>query len=502
MLVVADFQRAAHLTHDAVGHREPKAEALADRLGGEEGLEHLIQMFAGNTAAVVAHAELPAVTVELTEDAQASLRALGHGIQRVVQQIDQHLLEADGVAADRGLGRYLAEHLDLLAANARREQLQGLLQHLGQAQTLVQPGRALASEGLQVAGQRRHAFEQAFDMPEAFAHLAVAAAVEQQAQAGELHAQCGQRLVDLVGEGGGHLPESGHACRMHQFVLGGVQLTGALVHQALQLAAAALFDAAGLAALRKVEQQKGQRHPHASRGQAIAAHAGDHHLWVVQQVQGPVVFRQRQALPEVFAAAVRAIHQTSLAALGELLHAAARQRLQRLFGIAPGIDQAAAHLVAQRAQIAEAPGRAVGEDDDIQRVGDQQDARLADPVALHLFQLELDHQHAEHLAVGILHRAGEEVAGNAGGDADGEIAAAVVPHRIAEIRAEGVVVANEAAPVAPVAGGDGLAVAVEQVQHRGAGCVVLLFQALVELAAQRAVARFGEQRLDVAVQRQ
>jgi len=50
VLVVADFQRAAHLTDDAVGHREPKAEALADRFGGEEGLEHLIQMFAGNTA--------------------------------------------------------------------------------------------------------------------------------------------------------------------------------------------------------------------------------------------------------------------------------------------------------------------------------------------------------------------------------------------------------------------------------------------------------------------
>src|SRR3546814_4666248 len=58
----------------------------------------------------VCSSDLPAVTVELTEDAQASLRALGHGIQRVVQQIDQHLLEADGVAADRGLGRYLAEH--------------------------------------------------------------------------------------------------------------------------------------------------------------------------------------------------------------------------------------------------------------------------------------------------------------------------------------------------------------------------------------------------------
>jgi len=124
----------------------------------------------------------------------------------------------------------------------------------------------------------------------------------------------------------------------------------------------------------------------------------------MQQVQGPVFLGQCQTLPEVLAAAIRAVHQAALAALVELLHPAALQRLQGLLGIAAHIHQPAAHLVAQRAQVAKAPGRAVGEDDDVQRVGDQQDTRLADPVALHVLQFELDHQYAEQLAGSVLHR--------------------------------------------------------------------------------------------------
>ncbi|MDT4856611.1 hypothetical protein FQZ97_910060 [compost metagenome] len=97
---------------------------------------------------------------------------------------------------------------------------------------------------------------------------------------------------------------------------------------------------------------------------------------------------------------------------------------------------------------------------------------------------------------------GEEIAGNPGGHAHREIAPGRLAHGILKVGAEGVVVADEAAPVAPVARHQRLAPAVEQVEHGGAGGGVQLFQALIEFFAQQAIARRMQQRLDIAVQRQ
>jgi len=237
---------------------------------------------------------------------------------------------------------------------------------------------------------------------EALAHVGIATAVEQQTQAGQLHAQCSQRLIDFVRQRGGHLPQRRHARGVHQFVLGGVQLAGAFGHQTLQLVAAALFDAPRLASLGEVEQQEGQGHPHASGGQTIAARAGDRRLRLQQQMQRPVLLRQLQALPEVVLAAVRPFDPAPVAVRVDALELFAVERPQRLLGIAASRHQTAAHRVAERAQVAEAPRWAVAEDDDVQRVGDQQDAWLADPLALHVLKFQLDHQHAEHLAGSVL----------------------------------------------------------------------------------------------------
>src|SRR5690606_18814069 len=108
----------------------------------------------------------------------------------------------------------------------------------------------------------------------------------------------------------------------------------------------------------------------------------------------------------------------------------------------------------------------------------------ADPLALHVFQFELDYQYAEDFAGGVLHRTGEEITGNAGGHTHGEIAAAVLGQRIAKVGPEAIVVADEAAPFAPVARGEGIALAVDEVQHRRAGGLVLSRQAVLELVSQ------------------
>ncbi len=221
-----------------------------------------------------------------------------------------------------------------------------------------------------------------------------------------------------------------------------------------------------------------------------------------QQVQGPVLLGQVEALPEVVAAAVGAFHTPPLGAFAEALDARARQRLQGLLGVAPRRDQTLAHRFVERTQMPKAPGRPVGQDDDVQRIGNQQDARLPGPFALHVLEFELDHQYAEYLAVLAMHRVGKKIAGNAGGHADGEVAPAVMGHGIAEIGAKGIVVADKARPVTPVARRDGFAVTVQQVEHRGAGRLVLLLQAQVQHLAQLAVVGSLEQAPDIAVERQ
>ncbi|MNQ54726.1 hypothetical protein D3C85_687990 [compost metagenome] len=411
----------------------------------------------------------------------------GHGIQGVVQQVEQHLFEANRITQHHGVAVDCAVQLHLFAAQAGRQQLQRLFQHVAQAQALAEAGRALAGEGLQVPGEPGHALQQAIDAAQAFVHVGLATAVEQQAQAAQLHLHGGQRLVDFMGHGRRHLPQGGHLRRMHQAVLGLAQLGGAQRHLAFQALANACLQTLVLAPLSEKQQQKRQGHPHPGGRQAVAAHAVEQRLRLDQQVQGPVFLGQRQALPEVVAAPVRAIDPAPFAVLADAPAQLAGQRLQRLLGVLAHLHQLAAGLFAQRLQGEKAPGRAAAEDHHRVAVGHQQHPGLAGPLALQLLQFELGHQHAEHAAVSVAHHVGEEIAGNPGGHAHREIAPGRLAHGILKVGAEGVVVADEAAPVAPVARHQRLAPAVEQVEHGGAGGGIQLLETLIEFFAQQAI---------------
>src|SRR5262249_61866175 len=53
----SDVDRTADVADNAVHEREPEAGADADALGGEEGIEHLLEHVPGDAAAAVAHAQ-------------------------------------------------------------------------------------------------------------------------------------------------------------------------------------------------------------------------------------------------------------------------------------------------------------------------------------------------------------------------------------------------------------------------------------------------------------
>ncbi|MNN71649.1 hypothetical protein D3C81_1876050 [compost metagenome] len=60
-----------------------------------------------------------------------------HGVERVVQQIDQYLLKADGIADHPGRTRQVQRNLDGLSADAHFKQMQRLVDDHGQVEPLT-----------------------------------------------------------------------------------------------------------------------------------------------------------------------------------------------------------------------------------------------------------------------------------------------------------------------------------------------------------------------------
>ena len=93
-----DVDLAAVLFHDdVVAHRQAKSGALARGLGGEEGIEHLLLHFRGDSGAVVANPDFDPVAEVFGGRAQRRLEAvvagflaLGGGVKAVGNQIEKH----------------------------------------------------------------------------------------------------------------------------------------------------------------------------------------------------------------------------------------------------------------------------------------------------------------------------------------------------------------------------------------------------------------------------
>src|SRR5207245_4040399 len=100
------LDRSAGLMREAMNLRQPQTGTLADRLGGEEGIEDLAEDIGGDAGAGVLHRDRhmsgasPAagaiVTRRYRDDAAA-----GHGVARVDDEIDQRRLELGDVDHDR-----------------------------------------------------------------------------------------------------------------------------------------------------------------------------------------------------------------------------------------------------------------------------------------------------------------------------------------------------------------------------------------------------------------
>ncbi len=155
-------------------------------------------------------------------------------------------------------------------------------------------------------------------------------------------------------------------------------------------------------------------------------------------------------------------------------------RVERRVGLIEGDLLALVH--AQPAGGAETPVGPRGEDHHAEIVGHQQLLRGAAPQRLGVIQIDLDHQHAEHL-VAVAHRRAEVVAALAGGGAEAEEAPKTPFHGLAEVGAEGEVAIDEAVFLVPVGSGQGVAVGRHQVDHVGAGLVAQALEQPVGVVA-------------------
>ena len=88
------------LLDDAVAHGEPEAGAASRGFCGEKGIEDAVQIFAGNAAAGIDDFHFHRAVVRRRADFDDA--AGGHGIARIHEEIQEHLLQSVGRAQHRG----------------------------------------------------------------------------------------------------------------------------------------------------------------------------------------------------------------------------------------------------------------------------------------------------------------------------------------------------------------------------------------------------------------
>src|ERR1017187_6064376 len=95
---VGNFNRAAMLLNNTVGHRQAESRSFVRALGGEKRIVDAAQMFGGDPMARIGHFHLHAGSVPPGAHFQgASAR---HGVAGIEEEVQEYLLQFAGVAVD------------------------------------------------------------------------------------------------------------------------------------------------------------------------------------------------------------------------------------------------------------------------------------------------------------------------------------------------------------------------------------------------------------------
>jgi hypothetical protein len=208
---------------DAPGHRQPEPGSLRS-FGGEERLERAAANLVGHPAAGVGHGDDG--TVSVLGQHEPARAAVGHGVQRVVEEVGEdlaELLRASGDGARPALDRDLVAHAAALrlVPPARADQLHHLRDHLvevdrHEGQPAAGAGELQdASHGLgAVLGRLQDGLQRARPGEICFPP-------QQELGAADDH---GQEVVEVVGHPGRHLAQRAEALALHQALLAARQV--------------------------------------------------------------------------------------------------------------------------------------------------------------------------------------------------------------------------------------------------------------------------------------
>ena len=345
-------------------------------------------------------------------------------------------------------------------------------------------------------------------------------------------AQGGQRLVQFVGNAGGQLAQHGQFAGLHQIVLGLAQVlfgTDAFADFFLQLlvgtgqVGGALFDLAfqlaisllqGFTCGQLVTQAAASFVQPQNTGEAEQGEQGGqrrtvigqlvHRLQAGQHGQPPVGQRQLQRLPQHVArvgqpaqrAPAALVQPVDVAAVAQAAPFFQPQWRQRFAVILPVAVEGILQGLAEGLEGAEFPPRFGGQDDHFILVGHHHHGLVFAPQLFQVFHIDLDHRHANDAAVAG-QRLGQIVAGFAAGGAHAEKAAGLAADGIGEIGTEGIVFAQIAVRLPPVAGGAHDTAAVHDVDGAGPGALAQPFQIVIGGLLALAVLRGVQQPLHI-----
>ena len=211
---------------DGAADGEPHAEAVG--LGGEEGVEDFFFLIGGDADAAVEDAdEELAGGVELgaEDDFAEPEGGIGHGLHGVANEIDEDLLNLDGIALDTGeCGGGLDAEADAAGDGLFAEE-EGSFPEEG-GDVVAAAGEALAAEegaeaveGFAGAGA---VGEDALGGEESAVVVDLLAAEPTEAGVG-VGDDGGEGLADLVRDGGGDLADAHHAGGVFEIFLGLVE---------------------------------------------------------------------------------------------------------------------------------------------------------------------------------------------------------------------------------------------------------------------------------------
>src|SRR3954468_25028203 len=264
-----DQDAAVMRLDDAVGNRESEPDTLRLVLEAEEGVEDPLAHLLRDSPAAVGDGELDGVARDCREG-DLEVAARGHRLDRVLDQVRDHLLDLDGIALRLGnaIGEVRAD-ADLPLLDLLRVELEGGSDGYREGELLADDGALLVGELAQVGDDLRHLAGLLLDLLDD--HSVRGARPQLLAQEGEEAGDGGERAVQLVWHAGAERAERGGPAGAQDLVLRRLQLRGPLVDTLLQLRVPGADLVVALLDLERHVVEGGRELSHLVRGLDVGA---------------------------------------------------------------------------------------------------------------------------------------------------------------------------------------------------------------------------------------